>query len=340
MVPARGDRRRRLLDRRGAVPARDGGSPMSGHVLTFGETMGLFRTTEFGDLADVSGASIGTGGADSNVAIGLARLGVESVWVGRVGADGLGRRVVRDIRGEGVDVRADRRSRRADRPDGQGEAHPAHDQGLLLPRGQRRQPALHPATSLRNWSQAASLVHVTGITASISASARQARPRGDRARRAIGCTCLVRREPPAVAVAGLTIRPSCTARSRHARTSSSPAKTKRRSSPGLPRTIRSRSGGPLARPAVGIAVVKRGAAGSIARGRTGCRSSARRSRYLSSIPSAPATPSSRASCRPISAARAWPRACIFATVAGAFACMGPGRLGEHAADRRHLDARR
>jgi hypothetical protein len=43
---------------------------VSGHVLTFGETMGLFRAAEIGDLADVDAARIATGGADSNVAIG------------------------------------------------------------------------------------------------------------------------------------------------------------------------------------------------------------------------------------------------------------------------------
>ncbi len=60
---------------------------MGGHVLTFGETMGLFRATDVGDLAEVADARIATGGADSNVAIGLSRLGIDAVWVGRVGAD-------------------------------------------------------------------------------------------------------------------------------------------------------------------------------------------------------------------------------------------------------------
>ena len=44
------------------------------------------------------------GGAESNVAIGLARLGVSVTWLGRVGDDGLGRRVTRELRAEGVQV--------------------------------------------------------------------------------------------------------------------------------------------------------------------------------------------------------------------------------------------
>jgi 2-dehydro-3-deoxygluconokinase len=44
-------------------------------------------------------------GAESNVAIGLARLGHHVAWAGRVGDDEPGRLVLRTLRGEGVDVR-------------------------------------------------------------------------------------------------------------------------------------------------------------------------------------------------------------------------------------------
>ena len=72
------------------------------HVLTLGEGLGVIRTTE--TLATASHLSAGVGGAELNVAIGLARLGTGVTWLGRVGADGLGRRVVRELRAEGVDV--------------------------------------------------------------------------------------------------------------------------------------------------------------------------------------------------------------------------------------------
>lgn len=45
-------------------------------------------------------------GAESNVAIGLARLGWDVAYVGRVGADSAGRVIARTLRGEGVDVSA------------------------------------------------------------------------------------------------------------------------------------------------------------------------------------------------------------------------------------------
>ena len=51
---------------------------------------------------------VGIGGAESNVAIGLARLGVDCTWVSRVGDDALGTFVTREIRAEGVRVLATR----------------------------------------------------------------------------------------------------------------------------------------------------------------------------------------------------------------------------------------
>ncbi|HAG58731.1 MAG TPA: sugar kinase, partial [Arthrobacter bacterium] len=74
------------------------------YVLTFGETMALMRSDQVGPLAHASTLSLGIGGSESNVAIGLQRLGVQAVWCGRVGADSLGNLVEREIRAEGVDV--------------------------------------------------------------------------------------------------------------------------------------------------------------------------------------------------------------------------------------------
>jgi len=44
-------------------------------VVTFGETMGLFYSTDPGPLGHVGTARLGIGGAESNVAIALQRLG-------------------------------------------------------------------------------------------------------------------------------------------------------------------------------------------------------------------------------------------------------------------------
>ncbi|AKZ59595.1 2-dehydro-3-deoxygluconokinase [Streptomyces ambofaciens ATCC 23877] len=76
---------------------------MTADVLTFGETM-LSLQTE-GPLTTGSPARTAVAGAESNVAVGLARLGHRVSWAGRLGADEPARLVLRTLRGEGVDVR-------------------------------------------------------------------------------------------------------------------------------------------------------------------------------------------------------------------------------------------
>ncbi|MHB1235368.1 MAG: PfkB family carbohydrate kinase, partial [Microbacteriaceae bacterium] len=80
-------------------------SALPGSVVTIGETMGLFYSDTPGSLAQATRMGVGIGGSESNVAIGLARLGVSSTWIGRVGNDSLGRRIVRELRAEGVTAR-------------------------------------------------------------------------------------------------------------------------------------------------------------------------------------------------------------------------------------------
>ncbi|MFF3642114.1 sugar kinase [Streptomyces sp. NPDC002564] len=71
-------------------------------VLTLGETMVALRGSgplKLGGSLDVSVA-----GAESNVAIGLSRLGHTVRWAGAVGDDEAGELVLRTLRAEGVDV--------------------------------------------------------------------------------------------------------------------------------------------------------------------------------------------------------------------------------------------
>ena len=57
-----------------------------------------------GPLAHVDSLLLGIGGAESNVAIALRRLGASVAWVGRVGADSLGDLVLRELHAEGLEV--------------------------------------------------------------------------------------------------------------------------------------------------------------------------------------------------------------------------------------------
>ena len=73
-------------------------------VVTFGETMVLFAPGERDKLEIAAAYHASIGGAESNCAIGLARLGHSVCWVSRVGADPFGSRVLKTLRGECVDV--------------------------------------------------------------------------------------------------------------------------------------------------------------------------------------------------------------------------------------------
>ncbi|RBP91466.1 5-dehydro-2-deoxygluconokinase [Cytobacillus firmus] len=73
-------------------------------VVTIGETMALFTPNEEGMLRHTHSFSMKFGGAESNVAIGLSRLGHRSRWISRLGEDEFGDAMLSFIRGEGVDV--------------------------------------------------------------------------------------------------------------------------------------------------------------------------------------------------------------------------------------------
>ncbi|GLY49553.1 sugar kinase [Lentzea sp. NBRC 102530] len=75
-------------------------------VLTLGETMGAFRAA--GPFRLGGTAELTVAGAESNVAIGLARLGHAVRWTGVTGADEIGSLVRRTLLAEQVDVQAAR----------------------------------------------------------------------------------------------------------------------------------------------------------------------------------------------------------------------------------------
>ena len=73
-------------------------------VVCLGETMALLAFEATGPLRIGATATLSIGGAESNVAIGLARLGHRVGWIGRVGDDAAGQLITATLHGEGVDV--------------------------------------------------------------------------------------------------------------------------------------------------------------------------------------------------------------------------------------------
>ncbi|RKR92352.1 2-dehydro-3-deoxygluconokinase [Micromonospora pisi] len=78
------------------------GTPLGVDVLTLGETMAAFRAPAPLRLGGT--LSLSVAGAESNVAIGLARLGHRVSWIGVTGADEPGELIRRTLRAEGVDL--------------------------------------------------------------------------------------------------------------------------------------------------------------------------------------------------------------------------------------------
>ena len=81
---------------------------MTAGLVTLGETMGLLVATEAGPLYRIPALRLGVAGAETNVAIGIRRLGVDATWIGRLGTDEIGDLIERELRAEGVTTLARR----------------------------------------------------------------------------------------------------------------------------------------------------------------------------------------------------------------------------------------
>lgn len=146
---------------------------MSARVVTLGETMAMMRSAQVGSLAHLPSVDLSLAGAESNVAIGLQRLGVPTAWVSRVGDDPLGVRVAREIRAEGVQVHC--------------TVDPGRPTGLMIKsrptaattrvdyyRDGSAASALSPADLPEGLIEKAEILHLSGITPLLSESAAEA----------------------------------------------------------------------------------------------------------------------------------------------------------------------
>lgn len=139
-------------------------------VVALGESMVTFLPTRAGRLADVPSFDRAIGGAESNVACGLAAAGHAVRWVSRVGADGFGDHLVETVGGYGVDVSAVGRD--SSRPTGVyfrtagDRATDAHEVAYY------RAGSAASAMSVENVDlaavRAARVLHLSGITAALS----------------------------------------------------------------------------------------------------------------------------------------------------------------------------
>jgi 2-dehydro-3-deoxygluconokinase len=140
-------------------------------VVTVGETMALLSAL---DESVGSGASysLSFGGAESNVAIGLARLGHSVAWVSALGNDQFGDMIEREISAEGVHVVA---SRDDHRPTGLmvKTLSAGEDRLVRYYRSDSAASALRDHDLPPELITTAQVVHLTGITPALSTSTRE-----------------------------------------------------------------------------------------------------------------------------------------------------------------------
>ncbi|WP_164667718.1 sugar kinase [Virgibacillus doumboii] len=143
-------------------------------VVTLGETMAVFDGNKKGPLRYIQNYERHTGGAETNVAVGLIRLGHTAGWISRLGDDEFGHNILSVFKGEGVDV-------------SQVEFDAEHPTGLFfrqkLSNGEcenfyyRKGSAasfLNPENVDEGFISQAKILHITGITPLLSPTCRKA----------------------------------------------------------------------------------------------------------------------------------------------------------------------
>jgi 2-dehydro-3-deoxygluconokinase len=139
-------------------------------VVTLGEAMVMLVAGQPGPLEKVEVFNKCTAGAETNVAIGLARLGLRVGWGSRLGQDSMGRYLLDSLRGEGVDcshvslVPGERtgmlfKNRVMDGGDPLVEYH----------RSGSAASRMRPDDVDRDWLLSARHLHATGVFAAVSA---------------------------------------------------------------------------------------------------------------------------------------------------------------------------
>lgn len=141
-------------------------------VITVGESMVLFAAEAPGPLEEAEQFRRHLAGAETNVAIGLARLGLRTAWVSRLGTDVFGDFVLDRVQREGVDCSRVRRD--ALRATGfmlkSREMHGRDPRTAYFRRG-----SAASALSLQDFDEdffaSARHLHVSGITPALSPAA-------------------------------------------------------------------------------------------------------------------------------------------------------------------------
>lgn len=143
-------------------------------VVTIGETMALFTPESTGLMRYAHTFSRKFGGAESNFAIGVTRLGHNAGWISKVGQDELGQAMLSFIRGEGVDVSQVKVDQTAQTGLYFKEMRKANDIRIQYFRKGSAASQMTPADIDENYIAKSKYLHITGITPALSESCYEA----------------------------------------------------------------------------------------------------------------------------------------------------------------------
>ncbi|WP_406439288.1 sugar kinase [Streptomyces sp. NBC_01613] len=150
-------------------PRAPSGSQTHAEVVCIGETMAVLSPWDTRPLAHQRALALAVGGAESNVACALVALGHSAAWLGRVGDDPFGRRVLDDLTARGVDVSAVETD--PGRPTGVYFKDPGPDgTGTYYYRRDSAAAAMDPSLANLALLHRARVLHLSGITAALSDS--------------------------------------------------------------------------------------------------------------------------------------------------------------------------
>jgi 2-dehydro-3-deoxygluconokinase len=133
-------------------------------VVTIGETMVLFYPFDNRPLKYSPLLSRTIAGAESNVAIGLSRLGKNTRWIGRLGKDPFGDIVSSTLMGEGIDLTKVIRDESHFTSVFFKENSSLGDPEIFYYRKGSASSIWEPKHVQRDWFEGSRILHMTGIT--------------------------------------------------------------------------------------------------------------------------------------------------------------------------------
>jgi dehydrogluconokinase len=149
--------------------------PTAFDVALFGEAMLLLVADRPGPLENAESFFKRTAGAETNVAIGLSRLGLKVGWASRLGTDSMGRALLAAMRAEGIDcshVITDAAQRTGFQF--KGRVTDGSDPPIEYHRKGSAASQMGPADVDEAWLRSARHLHATGVFAAISDTSLQA----------------------------------------------------------------------------------------------------------------------------------------------------------------------